>query len=122
MSNEQINRQLAKKYDANFTIEDIAENYAQRYFDPLETLQLLKASGAVFGSWGTELIIPVEDKALILKVNGMKFDSFVIITLAWDDTYKVDFIDKDSEEVIKSLEDVYFYQLSHKIDAEVETI
>lgn len=95
----------------------------QREFDPNETLKVLTygANRIKFWCWGVSKKINVENKGLLMKVNGRHFKSYVLIALAWDDTYTVHLISSHGN-VLKSFENVYFDVLCETIDDEIERI
>ena len=90
-------------------------------FDVNQTLQLLMVNINIFWSWGVSRRINVENKGVLLKVNGNNFRGWVFITLDWSDTYTVDFIN-GSGEVLETKEMVYFDNLVEVIDVRVERI
>jgi hypothetical protein len=58
---------------------------------------------------------------LFLKVNGHHHSQYVLITLSWDDTYKVDYLNRNLK-VIDTQENIYFDQLVEFIDNRIERI
>jgi hypothetical protein len=58
---------------------------------------------------------------LILKVNGHHWKNFVLVTLAWNDTYTVSLLDEDFN-ITKTITEVYFDMLQNVIDTEIEYI
>jgi hypothetical protein len=93
----------------------------KREFNPSETLQLLNSYGFKLWSWGINKKINVENKILLLKVNGHNHKGWVVITLDWSDTYTVDIV-SNKGEVLKNYEMVYFDELFTVIDDNIERI
>ena len=110
----------------------------ERSFSADETLRQLRAPNPyIMGSWRAchfarvpSEDYPEEDAGLLFEVNGFLFKGSVLITLAWDDTYKVRFFRKRVKEngVIHLVEEsemeqhnVYFDELTDRIDKLVET-
>jgi hypothetical protein len=96
------------------------KQYAQREFNPQETLQWLKAPVNVFWCWGVSKMVNLENKGLLLSVNGMKHKGFVLITLAWNDTYTVRYFNTKYNETLEINEDVYCDVLQDIIDSKIE--
>jgi hypothetical protein len=90
-------------------------------FDSNETLSILKSNPSIFLSWGVERILNVEGRGLMLKVNGHFHDGWVLITLGWDDYYRVHFLTKIGE-VLDSFEGVCFDELLQIIDVRIEWV
>lgn len=99
------------------------EPLLQREFDPNETLQLLNygANRVKYWCWGVSQKVNIKNKALLLKVNARRHKSYVLIVLAWDDTYTVHLLSSHGN-VLKSFENVYFDILTETIDDEIERI
>ena len=90
-------------------------------FDTDETLLILKSNPSIFLSWGVERILNVEGRGLMLKVNGHFHDGWVLITLGWDDYYRVHILTKFGE-VLDSFEGVCFDELVRTIDDRIEWV
>ena len=101
-------------------MEKLAE-LIQREFDPKQTIQLLRASGSIFWSWGVSKIRVVPNKALLLRVHGHHHNGWVLIVLAWNDTYTVHYLNQ-RYRVLDSSEEIYFDMLVDEIDRRVERI
>jgi hypothetical protein len=76
-----------------------------------------------FWSWGSNNFksgIDKEDNLgfLLFKVSGYKFKGSVKISLSFNDTYKVEFI--DNKKVVNTMEEVYCDELNERIDEFVE--
>lgn len=96
------------------------EELIQREFNVDETLQLLQLNPNVFWSWGVEKVLRVKDKGLFLLVNGHHHKGWVFIVLAWNDTYSYYLL--EGKTIIKEAHDVYFDELQHRLDKDIEYI
>ena len=90
----------------------------QREFDLNETLMVLKSPINIYWTWGVEKIYNVKNQGLILKVNGHNWKNFVLITLAWNDTYTVSLLDEELNPT-KTITEIYFDMLQNTIDREI---
>lgn len=93
----------------------------QREFDLNETLMVLKSPINIYWTWGVEKIYNVKNQGLILKVNGHHWKNFVLITLAWNDTYTISLLDEELNPT-KTITEIYFDILQNTIDREIEFI
>ncbi len=93
----------------------------EREFDPKETMQWLKARPNVFLSWAPRDFTKFENKVFFFKVSGHHHKGYVVITLAWDDTYTVRLVSNKWVEKSK-FEMVYCDGLAELIDDKVEYI
>lgn len=93
----------------------------QREFDPNETLKVLKHNPTIFWTWGVSKMANVEDKGLLMKVNGHHHKGYVFITLAFDDTYSVHIISTHGN-IKQTFDMVYFDVLTEIIDNRIEKI
>ena len=102
--------------------------YCQRHFDPKETMYQLHTTTADAGDiikehWKIDPRVSVltdadEDDApfgMIFKVNHSNYSDIVMITLDWDDTYHIRFMDRD-EKVTHEIDSVYFDSLFETIN------
>lgn len=96
--------------------------FSQREFNPNDTLQWLSANRIILASWGFEKPLAIKNSGLIFKVNGHHHKGWVLITLAWNDTYTVRFLNIAFEEVKPKLTEVYCDELQARIDEVVERI
>ena len=71
----------------------LCRGLGEREFDTRETLQLLQRYQFRFWSWGGNGFTNLENKGLLFKVQGNHHKGYVLITLGYDDTYKVRFCD-----------------------------
>jgi len=97
------------------------ETYAEREFNPNETLQWLKANLPMFWSWGVSRLANMQNKGLLLSVSGMKHKGFVLVTLGWDDTYTVRYFNTKYNETLEVQTMVYCDVLAQTIDERIET-
>jgi len=93
----------------------------QREFDTSETVKVLTHNKTIYWSWGVSKLFNCDNKGLFLKVNGHHHKQYVLITLSWDDTYKVDYLNRNLK-VIDTQKDIYFDQLVEFIDNRIERI
>lgn len=107
------------KLDKNF--ENI-ENLLQREFDVNETITLLsKFNKPVFWSWGVERLLNFKNKGLLMLVNGHHHKGWVLVILAWNDTYSY-YLLEGNKTIKKEQHEVYFDQLQYMIDKDIEYI
>ena len=95
--------------------------YAQRDFNPQETLQWVSRAKHIYWCWGVSKKVNYNNKGLLLKVNGAKFKGWVLITLAWDDTYTVRYLNAQYNEALPMNENVYCDVLQDIIDRKIES-
>ena len=93
----------------------------KREFNTSETLQVLTHNKTIYWSWGVSGLFNCADKGLLMKVNGHHHKQYVLITLDWDDTYKIDYLNRNMK-VIDTHEGIYFDQLVEVIDNRIERI
>jgi len=105
------------------------EKLLERDFNYTETLAVLKSNLMKYWSWGVSNVqlvgVQLQDKnyvtGLLLKVNAHHHKSYVLITLAWDDTYCV-YIINNRGKILNEYKDVYFDMLVSTIDDRIERI
>lgn len=99
------------------------QKFVEREFSPMETMEVLIYNRIVYLSWGVARGYRLKN-CLILKVNGRFFKNYVVITLAYDDTYTVRYIYKNKGEFkVKHIQtNVYFDELQKVIDDYIETV
>lgn len=96
--------------------------YAQREFNVVETFNLLVMSNPTkYKSWGVSRKYGLHDKAVLFEVNGHHHQGWVLVTLAWNDTYSFYLFD-DIREIKYQQHDIYFDVLQHSIDLKIEYI
>ncbi|MFZ9956954.1 MAG: hypothetical protein ACO3E1_12660 [Flavobacteriales bacterium] len=93
----------------------------QREFNPSETIQWLTYNPSIFMSWGVSKRINLNDKALLMKVSGNHHKGWVAITLAWDDTYSIYYINNNGT-FKEEQHNVYCDMLRDVIDDKIEKI
>jgi len=99
---------------------DKIKHLVQRDFDLKETLMVLKSPINIYWCWGVTNIYAVDNGGVILKVNGHHWKHYVLITLAYNDTYTVSLLDA-RYDVTKTINDVYFDMLQSIVDEEIES-
>ena len=107
-------------------IQSFLDTVVERNFVLSETEFLLKHTNvSVWHSWGVEKISYYRKKdaggALALLVNGHHHKGWLVITLAWNDTYTY-YLLKNDYSIKKKVEHVYFDELQSKIDLDIEYI
>lgn len=99
--------------------------FAERSFDPNETMKWLTHDRIITMSWGFQkpkgLSKKSENNGLIFQVSGMLHEGYVLITLAWNDTYTLRFFSDDFEETKEMRTQVYCDELQYKVDTVAET-
>jgi len=90
-------------------------------FNTDETLSILRSNPSIYLSWGVERYFNVEDRGLMMKVNGNHHKGWVLITLGWNDYYRVHILTKYGE-VLDSFTEVCFDELIQTIDDRIEWI
>ena len=102
----------------------------EREFSPKVTMvQLMGGPSNLkqFMSWGIDPRISVltndenEGIGMIMKMNNERFSDLVMITLSWDDTYRIRFFNQDFE-MSKDIEGIYCDQLFEVIDNTMSSI
>jgi hypothetical protein len=94
----------------------------QREFNTRETLILLKHTNFnIFASWGVEKALHLFNKALALKINSHHWQAFVVVTLAWNDTYSFFLVD-EAQIIRRETHHVHFDELQARIDEQTEKI
>jgi len=95
------------------------DKMVERDFDQNETLQQLQMNQSIYWSWGVSNVFRIGHNALMLEVNGFIHKGWVMVTLAWDDTYVFRLLNKQYNEVYKET-DVYCDMLVERIDIKIE--
>ena len=103
------------------TLVKLFKELGECEFNLMETNQLLASSGSIYWCWGTSKKFNVDNKALVLKVNGHHHKGYVVITLAWNDTYTVNIVTTHGN-VLNTYTDVYFDMLIEVIDNRIERV
>jgi hypothetical protein len=96
----------------------------QREFEVSETLQVLTHNKTIYWSWGVNELLNCNNKGLLMKVNGHHHKDYVLVTLGWDDTYNIYFLDNDMNipNENEKIEGIYFDQLVEVIDNRIERV
>lgn len=107
-------------------IQSFLDTVVERNFVLSETEFLLRHTNInVWHSWGVEKISYYRKEnagdALALWVNGHHHKGWLVITLAWNDTYTYYLLNKDFS-IKKKVDSVYFDELQSKIDLDIEFI
>lgn len=102
----------------------------ERSFSPKVTMeQLMSGSPSMkeFISWNIDQRVSVlnndekECVGMIMKMDNERYDDLVFLTLSWDDTYRIRFINQKFE-VMKDIEGIYCDQLFEVIDRTMENL
>lgn len=96
-------------------------NKFEREFDANETMKVLTHNLMTYLSWGVSKKFNISNKGLMLKVSGHHHKGWVLITLAWDDTYSV-YIVSNKGEIKDEYKNVFFDELTELIDDRIERI
>lgn len=99
----------------------VLNSVGERSFNPQETMQWLKLNPLWFMTWGARNFTNFEDKIFFFRVSGNKHKGYVVITLAWDDTYVVRLFSTQWNEKAK-FDNVYCDELASLIDENIERI
>jgi hypothetical protein len=102
-------------------LKELIKSKFEREFNPNETLSVLRHNPSVFWSWGANQFTNFENRALMFKVSGHHHKGYVLITLAYDDTYSV-YIINNRAKVLNTYTMVYFDDLTELIDNRIEKI
>lgn len=93
----------------------------ERPFDPKETLMLLMVDKGIYYSWGITKQVNLQNKGLLLKVSANHHKGWVLITLGWEDLYKVKIISNNGK-VLNEYEGIFFEDLVETIDNRIERL
>lgn len=102
-------------------IFNAALGLCERPFNTGETLQILSNNKAIFWSWGVSNMVNLQNKGLLLKVSGNHHKGWVLVTLGWEDLYKVKIISNNGK-VLNEYEGIFFDLLVEIIDNRIEKI
>jgi len=94
---------------------------AERDFDINECFKVLTHNTPIYWSWGVEERLGVQNKCLLIKVNGYHHKGWVGITLGWMDTFDVHIISLGGE-ILETIKDVYVFDLVKVIDERIEKV
>lgn len=101
-------------------VKTVASKYESE-FNLTETMAVLRRNINIYFSWGVSQVINFENKAMVLKVSARRHKAYVVITLAWNDTYSV-YLVNTKGEIKKEFKEVYWEDLVEIIDNEIERI
>jgi len=101
--------------------KQILQPLMQREFNLNETMAVLTHNMNIYFSWGVSNKYNIDNKGLLLKVNGHHHKGYVFITLSWADLYDVHLISTHGN-IKQSVEGLYFDQLVEVIDNKIERI
>jgi hypothetical protein len=99
----------------------ILKPLCKREFNTEETLQVLMSDRPIYWSWGVSKLLNVNNKGLLMKVNGHHHKGYVFIVLGWEDLYEVHFISTHGN-IKDSKEGIFFDMLVEVIDDRIEKI
>jgi hypothetical protein len=102
-------------------LRELVKSKFEREFNTKETLSVLMHNLSIFWSWGASGFTDIENKALLFRVSGRHHKGYVLITLAYDDTYCV-YIVNNQARVLDTYNMVYFDNLTEIIDNRIEKI
>lgn len=112
----------------NANLSQLLTSVAERSFNATETFRVLKARTTWLWSWGARGYTQIQSKdykdmagVFYFRVSGRHHKGYVVITLAYNDTYIVRLVSMKGE-VKKRFDEVYVDQLSEIIDVAVERV
>jgi hypothetical protein len=105
----------------NQKITEVCFPLMEREFDINETMKVLTYDSSIFWSWGVSKRLNINDKGLLLDVNGHHHKGSVLITLGWNDTYCV-YIINNRGKILNEYKEVYFDVLTEMIDNRIERV
>lgn len=105
----------------NQKIFEVCFPLLEREFDLKETMSVLTYNKVTYWSWGVSKRQNLNDKGLLLDVNGNHHKGSVLITLGWNDTYCV-YIINNRGKILNEYKEVYFDVLTELIDNRIEKI
>jgi hypothetical protein len=105
----------------NKTIFEVCFPLLEREFNLSETMEVLTYNKSLYWSWGVSKRQNLNDKGLLLDVNGHHHKGSVLITLGWNDTYCV-YIINNRGKILNEYKEVYFDTLTELIDNRIERI
>jgi hypothetical protein len=100
---------------------EILKPLCEREFDPNETLQVLRHNPTIYWSWGVSKLVNVDNKGLLMKVNGHHHKGYVFVTLGYEDLYKVHILSTHGN-LKQSFDGIWFDMLTEVIDNRIERI
>lgn len=92
-----------------------------RIHDMKGTINVLRHSGWIFLTWGAHAFRNHKNKVLRFKVNGHHHKGHVYISVNGSDLYNV-YLTTTRGTMVKEMTNIYFTELTERIDNEVEKI
>jgi hypothetical protein len=105
----------------NEKIFEVCFPLMEREFNLSETMSVLRYNPQIYWSWGVSKLQNLNDKGLLLNVNGHHHKGSVFITLSFNDTYSV-YIINNRGKILNEYKEVYFDMLTEVIDNRIERI
>jgi hypothetical protein len=105
----------------NKKIFEVCVPLLEREFNLTETMSVLTHNQNIYWSWGVNQKMNIDNKGLLLNVNGHHHKGSVLITLSWNDTYSV-YIINNRGRILNEYKEVYFDVLTEVIDNRIERI
>lgn len=102
-------------------IVSIILSVKEREFSTASTYEEIFRNSKIAWCWGAFDFVGVKDDGLVFKVNGALHKGYVIVTLGYEDLYKVTLADLQGNIVGKTKSGVYNDCLIDVIDKLVET-
>jgi hypothetical protein len=99
---------------------ELVRSLAGREFDFEQTMHVLTADRNIWWSWGVSNG-KCSTKWIVFKTNGHHHKGWVLITLGWEDLYKVRLITTHGR-ITAERDGLYFDQIVDYIDEKVEKI
>lgn len=99
---------------------ELVRSLAEREFDFEQTMYVLTANRNIWWSWGVS-DGKCNNKWIVFKTNGHHHKGWVLITLGWEDLYKV-YIINTHGRILAHKDGLYFDQIVDYIDEKVEKI
>jgi hypothetical protein len=104
-----------------FTMFKVITPLLEREFSLGETMGVLTHNSSIYWSWGVSKKINFADKGLLMKVSGHHHKGWVLVTLGWEDLYKVHII-SNKGEIKNTYEGIFFDCLTEIIDNRIERV
>jgi len=103
----------------NIFLRETINTIGEREFNVSDALKVIKTKWSIAASWGMNKPRNYKNKVLLFRVQGYRHKGWVVVTLAWNDTFTVRLLSNQYNEVHKST-DVYVDRLRDQIDDLVE--
>jgi hypothetical protein len=102
-------------------LNETVMNLLMDKFNVIETYTILRSNPSIYWSWGVEKLVNMKGRGLMMKVNSHHHNGWVLITLGWDDYYRVHIL-TEFGEVLDSYEGICFDELVRTIDDRIEWV